>query len=82
MDQQTGKVFQQAVRLASSLGTEPSKPRSCGRQQHRANVEATRVETWHRVNVVISFVDHIIEDIGAQFCEISRRAVRLHGLVP
>ena len=82
MDQQFTKVFQQAVRLAVSLGIEPSKPRNCGRQQHRANAEATTVEAWYRVNVAIPFVDHLIEDIGAQFCDLSRKAARLLGLVP
>ena len=82
METQFEKVFQQAVRLATSCSTEPCKPRACGRQQHRANAEATTVEAWHRVNVAIPFVEHILEDISAQFSDLSRKAINLLGRVP
>ena len=82
METQFEKVFQQAVRPATSCGTEPCKPWACGRQQHRANAEATTVEAWYRANVAIHFVDHILEDISAQFSDLSRKAIKLLGLVP
>ena len=82
METQFEKVFQQAVRLATSCGTEPCKPRACGRQQHRANAEATTVEAWYRVNFATHFVEHILEDISAQFSDLSRKAIKLLGRVP
>ena len=40
------------------------------------------MEAWHTVNVTILFVEHILEDISAQFSDLSRKAIKLLGRVP
>ena len=40
------------------------------------------MEAWYRVNVANPFVEHILEDISAQFSDLSRKAIKLIGLVP
>ena len=40
------------------------------------------MEAWYRVNVAIPFVEHIFEDISAQFADLSRKAIKLIERVP
>ena len=40
------------------------------------------MEAWYRVNAAIPFVEHIFEDISAQFADLSRKAIKLIEHVP
>ena len=45
LDEYSGRIFQNAKRIAENSGVEVTKPRMIGRQQHCANVEASN---WHK----------------------------------
>lgn len=76
------KIYDQAVRMASQIGTEPTKPRAAGRQEHRANAPAQDVKNYYLRNMAIPFLDHIIAEFEAQFSELSVKASKLLGLIP
>ena len=50
------KIYLQAVGMAAAINVEPSTPRSCSRQRHRANVETSTTEEWYKLNVTIPFL--------------------------
>ena len=55
-------MYQEACSLAHSVDVNPSKPRICGRQQHRSNAhdQEDTVEGYYRININISFLDHVL----------------------
>ena len=68
MDEEFQKVYSEAVDMADSVGTEPSMPRLCGRQQHRANADmGGDIEGYYRVNVAIPFINHIKMQMELKF---------------
>ena len=76
------KVYQQAERMGASVNVTPSRPRNCGRQQHRPNVPQDSIEEWYRVNVAIPFLDHVITELDSQFSSLSLTCSCLLNLVP
>ncbi len=61
------KVYLQAERMDESVNVDPSKPRSCARQCNRPNATAENIEDWHRINVALPFIDHIITELNSHF---------------
>ena len=76
------KVYQQAGRMGVSVNVEPSKPRTCTHQRNRPNGEAETTEEWYRVNVAVSFLDHIISELDYKFSAVAQTSSHLLGLVP
>ena len=76
------KIYLQAVRMAAAINVEPSTPRSCSRQRHRANVETTTTEEWYKLNVTIPFLDHIICELEMQFSPMAKTAAKILTIVP
>ena len=68
--------------MAATVNVEPSKPRSCARQQHRPNADAETIEDWYRVNVAIPFLDHTNQELDFRFSALAQTASKLLGLVP
>ena len=60
-------IYDQAVRMAEKVGTDPSKPRSVGRQQHRSNAPADTIQQYYTRNVAIPFLDHVVSELDMQF---------------
>ena len=82
VEEDFGKIYEQAVRMANEIDIEPAKPRAAGRQKHRANAPSETVKEYYLVNMAIPFLDHIISEFGARFEGLSVRASKLFGLIP
>lgn len=82
IDDELKKIYAHAERMAETVNSQPSKPRSCGRQMNRPNVVTTTIEQWYKVNVAIPFLDHIINDLDSRFSPLAKRASSLLCLVP
>ena len=54
------EVYEQSERMDAAAGVQPSKPRNCARQRHRPNANTETVEDWYKINVAVTFLDHII----------------------
>ena len=76
------RVYQQTVCMAAAVNEQPSKPRNCATQRNWPNATADTVEEWYRVNVVIPFLDHIVEEINELFSPVAQTSSMLLGLVP
>ena len=63
------KLYTRAVKCASTIGVEPSRPRAVGRQRHRANAPTLSVEDYYKVNIFYPFVDHILAELRERFSE-------------
>ena len=61
------QMYQQALRMAEKVNVEPAKPRTTGRQRHRANAPAESVKEYYMNNIAIPFLDHIISELDARF---------------
>ena len=81
-EEEFAKIYSQAVRMAEKVGTEPTKPRVVGRQQHRSNVASLSICDPYRLNLAIPFLDHINENLDTQFSSLARKSASLLGLVP
>lgn len=62
-------IFREAEVMAQAKGDdiEKTKPRTAGRQKHRANAPANTSEDYYRRNVAIPFLDHLCNELGTQF---------------
>ena len=49
VDKEFQGVYLHAVRMAESVGVQPSKPRTCARQRDRSNIVADTVEEWYKL---------------------------------
>ena len=76
------EIFTSSVNMASKVEMLPSKPRSAGRQQHRANADSSSVKEYYLRNLAIPFLDHIIMELEERFSPLSQTASNLFGLVP
>ncbi|XP_056017385.1 52 kDa repressor of the inhibitor of the protein kinase-like [Ostrea edulis] len=66
------KQFHDLFQRASAIATENEitvKPRTAGRQRHRANAAAETVEEHFRINLFIPFIDHVISHLNSRFPE-------------
>ena len=75
-------IYEQAILMANKVGTEPSKPRIAGRQEHRSNTPSDTVEQYYLRNLCIPFLDTIIAELNAQFSTLTTTSVNILGLVP
>ena len=60
-------IYEQVLRMAEKMGTEPCQPRTVKRQQHRSNIQVDAVFDHYKINIAIPFLDHVISDLYAQF---------------
>ena len=84
VDANFAKVYQQAVRMAAAVGEEPRKPRVVGRQINRANNPSESAEDHYRRNVVIPFLDHVIESLDNKFdskCQYTDFCKKTSGII-
>ena len=75
------KIYEHAVRMATSVNVIPSMPRVTGKQCHRVNAPSDSVESHYIRNTVIPFLDYVISDLNLQFSEASITCASLVGLV-
>ncbi|CAB4043930.1 Hypothetical predicted protein, partial [Paramuricea clavata] len=69
VDRRHDSLYQEAVSLADSVGTEPHRPRIAGRQHHRANTPADSPPEYYKRVVTIPFLDHLKSQIQTRFSE-------------
>ena len=82
MNEEFSRVYTQAERMARSVNTEPTKPRTVGRQIMRNNAPAINPEEYYRRNLAIPFLNHISSELESQFSDLSIFSSKLLGLVP
>lgn len=66
-DNAFSSLFARASKIADDNEITISKPRTSGRQRHRANAEAVTVEQHFRINVFLPLIDHIIKHLNDRF---------------
>ena len=80
------QIYQQAKRMASVVGEEPSRPRLTGRQAHRSNIPTDAamddVESYYLRNLAIPFLDNIIMQLSERFSDVARQCAGVLALVP
>ena len=59
--------YKKAAELAGKVGTEPTTPRISPRQTLRANAPAATPEEYYRINYSVTFLDHMIAQLGQHF---------------
>ena len=69
--------YEEAVSLAETVGTVPSKPRTASVQRNRSNTPSDTVSEYFRRVLSIPFIDHLICQISARFCD--RNVAALNG---
>ena len=61
--------YDEAVRLADSVGTVPSRPRTPGIQAHLANTPSDSPTEYYRRVITIPFLDHLSSQIQTRFSQ-------------
>ena len=59
--------FQEAVDIASSVGTNPSYLKLAGRQQNHANTPADCPSVYYHRVITVTFLDHLTSEIETRF---------------
>lgn len=63
------ELYNRAIRIAATIEVTPTKPRTVGRQRHRANaaIEKTGLQEHYRLNYFNPFIDHMISHMTTRF---------------
>ena len=67
IDERFKPIYEAAIELGRKVGVEEKMPQITGGQKGRANNPAADVEEYYFRNVVIPFVDHIIQLLNEKF---------------
>ena len=67
--------------IAKTVDATVKKPRTASRQQHRSNLPATDVSSYYRVNVVVPFLDHLLNEMNTRFSSASCSAVKKFSII-
>ncbi|XP_065668118.1 52 kDa repressor of the inhibitor of the protein kinase-like [Hydra vulgaris] len=59
--------YEEAVSIAATTNTMPSKPRTCGQQTQRDNHEVDDISEYCRITCSIPFLDHILIQLDSLF---------------
>ena len=62
-------IYNQAMRMATSIDVTPQKPRVAGRSTQRANAPSESVEEHYIRNVFIPFLDNIIAELETRWMD-------------
>ena len=82
VDKRFKEIYDNIVKLASISGTDPSVPRTCGKQTMRINISTNDPVVYYRQSVFIPFLDNMIKGLEERFSP-SHSAVALASkLVP
>ena len=63
------EIFEKACLISMSVDVQPTKPRLCGRQQHRSNADTEdgSVEGYYRVNLTVPFLDYLLAEFRSRY---------------
>ena len=67
VDKRFKEIYYNMVKVASISGTEPSVPRTCGRQTMRTNISTNDPVVYYRQSVFIPFHDNMIQGPEERF---------------
>ena len=86
-EERFAKVYGNATKLAAEAGIEPTMPRICNRQTHRANPDSGSVsgqstETYYRTTVFIPFIDNMVQGLNDRFTKVHQDVAVASQLVP
>ena len=74
--------FATAEQMCATVGTEPSLPRTCGRQVHRLNVPADTPAQYFLRTISIPLLDHMLSEMNSRFTAHQKTALLGLSLVP
>lgn len=75
-------IYQEAVRMASTIDVAPVKKRITTTQKHRSNAPSDSVAEHYRVNLFLPFLDHVTRELKTRFAEGDEPALLAALLVP
>lgn len=82
LQQKHQQWFKEAEDLGSYVGSTSKRPRTCGRQQNRANPPAETDEIYFRRTISAPFLDHLSTELAARFNNDSSIVARGFSIVP
>ena len=82
VDSYHGKWFETISAICSDVGTVPSMPRICPRQQHRASTPASNPSEYYRRTITVPILDHLLAELDRRFTSHQKTALQGHYLVP
>ena len=82
VEQCNRQCFERSIKICEPLDREIKKPRTCGRQTMRDNVQAEGPEDYFRKSITVSFIDYAINEMKTRFTDLHARAAIGLQLVP
>ena len=82
LQQKHQQWFKEAEHLGSYVGATSNRPRTCGRQQNRANPPSETDEIYFRRTISASFLDHLSTELAPRFNNDSSIVARGFSIVP
>ena len=73
--------FKEAKELAHRIETDITIPCMIGRQKYRANIQSASPEEYYSKNVVIPFLDHLMQQMDTRFDNKDRVGSSLFSLI-
>lgn len=61
------RLYERCLSVAALIHVEESKPRTAGRQKHRANAPADSPRSYYKINFFNLFLDHVIAHLNERF---------------
>ena len=82
IDEMHGEWYDEAVDIASSIGTPPCKPRTVDVQVHRCNVPSASFSEFYKRSLSIPFLDHLQSQIEVRFSERNLKVLHANYAFP
>ena len=67
------KCFQRSVKICEPLDIDAKKPRICGRQIMRDNVQVEGPEDYIRKSITVPFLDYTLNEMKSRFTDLHAR---------
>ena len=74
--------YDHACSIAKTVDATVKKPRTASRQQHRSNLPAIDASSYYRINVVVPFLDHLLNEMNTRFSTANCSAVKGFSIIP
>ena len=74
--------FDQAAKLAETVGVSPSKPRTCSRQTLLANAPSETPRDYYRINLTTPFIDHLFMELNTRFDKVNLSLAKGFLVIP
>ena len=76
------KHVSDATQIANGLEIEIKVPRTCVKQQHRANVNTTEPKEYFKSTLAIPFLDYLLQELRSRFQTEDTSAYSICSLLP